>query len=441
MQHPNPDKKLDHLCQEAAENIHLPIAPNWQYMHARLDETMPRNKKRVRFGIWFFSFLLLIMAIVTTTVLWKQHPGAASLQKSTSARAKNALYLSTNINSPASIPTNGDVILKNTSPKNEIKNGSEMYATSTSSSTASTFLGSKKFIQVIKKRNITKLTTKRYITYKKRNIKQPATPQESFPAMAPDFLTDVVTKEVEKNSTIEPPSNSIPANDSTIANKATIGLANTNEKRDKKHNNQAVSIAIMAGSDISTIKFKYSKPPGFQAGLLAGYHFTQRWSVHTGISYTQKNYKLAGRDYHPPKHYWTSYVKLETVDGYCRILEFPVLVRYIVKPGSNNRWVVSAGLSSYSMKQQQYDYYYKNNTGQWGNKSWKTDSAMRYQFSVIHLSTGWEKRFNRGFSLLIEPYGKIPAKGLGFGNIMLSSYGMNFSFQYKHPVRQRIRQV
>ena len=207
-------------------------------------------------------------------------------------------------------------------------------------------------------------------------------------------------------------------------------------KKKISKNNKAINIGLVAGIDISTVKFTHGDNAGYNFGLMTGYQFNRRWSVYTGIVYTKKNYKLDGSDYHPPKHYWTQYVKLETVEGWCRMWELPLQIRYTFNPGAKTAFFASAGLSSYFMKKQQYNYSYKNNMNQQLTAAWSNDSTFKHVFSILHLSAGFEKPLGRHMNWQIEPYAKIPLGGVGFGNIRLSSFGVNFSVQYRQRIRR-----
>jgi Outer membrane protein beta-barrel domain len=218
-------------------------------------------------------------------------------------------------------------------------------------------------------------------------------------------------------------------NEKTASTKAAI-------KKKSSKNNSSINIGLVAGIDLSTVKFTHSDNAGYNFGLMAGYQFNRRWSVYTGVIYTKKNYALEGSDYHPPKHYWTQYVNLQTVEGYCRMWELPLLARYNFNPGAKTVFFTSTGLSSYFMKKQQYNYSYKNNMNQQLSAAWSNDSTFNHVFSILHLSAGFEKPLGRHMNWQIEPYAKIPLGGVGFGNIRLSSFGVNFSVQYRQRIRR-----
>ena len=248
-----------------------------------------------------------------------------------------------------------------------------------------------------------------------------------------------------KDSAAQPAGNAIAGSGQKEDTAASVPPAAVNKKTDaaataagkkKPAKNRSINISLVAGMDFSTVKFTHGDNAGYNAGLMAGYQFNRHWAAYTGLIYTKKNYTLDGSDYHPPKHYWTQYVTLEAVDGYCRMWELPLQARYTFNPGAKTAFFANAGLSSYFMKKQQYNYSYKNNMNQQLTAAWSNDSTFKHIFSVLHLSAGIEKPLGKHMNWQIEPYAKIPLGGVGFGNIRLSSFGVNFSVQYRQRIRR-----
>jgi hypothetical protein len=215
------------------------------------------------------------------------------------------------------------------------------------------------------------------------------------------------------------------------SNKTATAKSKNPSKKDK-----AILLGLTGGFDFSTVKFTHGSNAGYNIGLMGGYQFNKHWAVLTGLIYTKKNYILNGKDYNPPKHDWTYYVDLQKVDGFCRMWELPVEARYTFNPGAKNVFFANAGLSSYFMKKQQYDYYYKNGMGVSMIAPWHNDSSFTHVFSILDLSIGLQKPVGKHMDLLIEPYAKIPLGGVGFGNIRLSSFGVNLTVQYKKPLKR-----
>jgi hypothetical protein len=71
-----------------------------------------------------------------------------------------------------------------------------------------------------------------------------------------------------------------------------------------------------------------------------------------------------------------------------------------------------------------------------GTSSWTNNADYNHLFSILHFSAGVEKQIGKHLNWQVEPYAKLPLHGLGFGGIKLSSFGINFSIQYRQPVKR-----
>jgi hypothetical protein len=484
----NDDNHLDLLSKHAADNYDAPHNPSWEAVQRRLDQELPVKKEKRRRGVLFF--ILMVALLATGGVLWYSSStknnsarGGISDKKiasptiiQTPVTANNQLSKKTSTVSPQpKLLTNVEpgkeenetpVYINNKQiekipgiPKTDakqpvvvnkkpVKPFSPASRNSIPDNSAITNLPGKEKPSVVStspvKRakpagSFVKSKAKKSSRTQKEEIVPDAIvePGREYIVSANEKNADITSLKKESSIPNLPPANtdSVKQAPATINHTPAAATTSNGQKNKKAAPHRFFSVALLTGTDISTIKFKYADDPGIHAGIIAGYHFNKKWSLHTGAVYTKSNYKLAGSDYHPPKHYWTQYVRLETVQGDCRMWEIPVQLRYLLNPAANNRWFVSGGVSSYLMKKQQYDYTYKNNTGVPVTRSWQTDSASNYMFSVVHLSAGWEKSLGKRLNLQVEPYTKIPLSGLGFGSIRLTSFGINFSIQWKQPIK------
>jgi hypothetical protein len=214
--------------------------------------------------------------------------------------------------------------------------------------------------------------------------------------------------------------------DSAKTPAAPIAKKKPEKKQDKKV--KGLELGLMAGPDLSTVKFGPIYKTGYNFGVQVGYRFSDRWSVNTGVIYTKKFYQADSQDFHykMPNNY-----KLKNVEGNCSMWEIPVNVRYDVSFNDKRRWFVSTGLSTYLMDKEDYTVYYStwsNNVYDWPINS---DSNSSYIFSILNLSAGMERSFGKHFSIQAEPYLKIPLKGLGMGSMRMTSYGVLFTLKYK----------
>lgn len=182
---------------------------------------------------------------------------------------------------------------------------------------------------------------------------------------------------------------------------------------------------IIASPDISTVKMQRVNKVGYGAGIILGYRISRSFAVETGLLYDHKNYFSEGNYFDKSKIPYIQNWKILNVDGYCNMYEIPVNVRYFIKNGENTSWYANAGLSSYLMKKEDYAYKYMTMSGDLKSSSWAYKNATQNWFSIIHVGVGLEHNLGAIGKLRVEPYLKIPAKGLGIGDLPITSMGIN----------------
>jgi hypothetical protein len=109
------------------------------------------------------------------------------------------------------------------------------------------------------------------------------------------------------------------------------------------------------------------------------------------------------------------------------MIELPLNIRYKFSSGSNHNFTAAAGTSSYFMTKESYNYSMK----EWGETvdgNFSNHPSSARLFTVINVSAGYEKKMNN-LSLLIEPYYKAAVKGIGTGNLNMSSAGINIGIK------------
>jgi hypothetical protein len=181
---------------------------------------------------------------------------------------------------------------------------------------------------------------------------------------------------------------------------------------------------IVASPDISTVKLQKVNKVGYNAGIIAGYRFSRHVAVETGVLLERKNYYSEGKYLSTKNIPIPADMKIINVDGWCNMLEIPLNVRYVFNIKNRSNWYVNGGLSSYIMSKESYAYKYET----YGNvytKSWDYKNATRNWFSIIHVGVGYEHRLGAVGTLRVEPYLKIPAGGIGIGNLPITSVGLN----------------
>jgi opacity protein-like surface antigen len=128
---------------------------------------------------------------------------------------------------------------------------------------------------------------------------------------------------------------------------------------------------------------------------------------------------------------------LDFVKGTFEMLEIPLNLRYDFSVTGSTLFFASAGVSSYLMTSENSGMY----GSPWGSQTYLhcPDTGQHsYLFSAMNLSLGVETGLSNSLSLLIAPYMKIPTRGVGFGQVQMSSVGINLALKFA-PVISRKR--
>lgn len=192
--------------------------------------------------------------------------------------------------------------------------------------------------------------------------------------------------------------------------------------------NSFYAIAL-AGLDFSNVKFSSAGRTGFNGGFQIGYYLTDKLSVNTGLIYNKKNYKARAKDFTPKGP--MVYYNIDKIEGGCSMFDIPLNLRYDLGIKARSRYFISAGVSSYLMDREDYDYYFYNSNGDYSQKNWNTSQNSNYLFSILNFSAGVEKQLSKKINFQAEPYLKVPVKGVGNGNIQLNSFGINLGLKYQ----------
>jgi len=198
--------------------------------------------------------------------------------------------------------------------------------------------------------------------------------------------------------------------------------------KSKKKSSKKIERGLYAGlifsPDISTVKFQTVKNIGYSIGLLAGYQFNNKISVEAGIAWDKKHYYSEGEYFNLKNIRLPAYTTINYADGMCRMIEIPLNVKYNLKSGTKSNLSVSAGLSSYIMKREKYVYGVDNNGQQYQYSSTYNNSSTTL-LAVANVGIGYNRAINSNFLFRLEPYLKIPVKGVGVGSLPIMSMGLN----------------
>ncbi|MGN6267629.1 MAG: hypothetical protein ACTHM5_18260 [Ginsengibacter sp.] len=235
----------------------------------------------------------------------------------------------------------------------------------------------------------------------------------------PDVHKNIITIPNEKN-------------DSIINKKNPHSTAKRN--KDSASRNQfrkSFLISISAGPDISAVNINNLGRTELVYGAGVGYIVNKRWSLRAGFYVAKKGYGAKSSDYHPPARFWNYYPDLTSIDANCKVYEVPLLVNYNFSRNAKHHWFVSAGVASYFMKKEDYDYISKSPSGQISYNNYTIRNENQHYFSSLKLSAGYEKKLSSKISLTTEPYLNLPLTGIGYGKVKLYSAGILFSLDVK----------
>jgi cytoskeletal protein RodZ len=204
--------------------------------------------------------------------------------------------------------------------------------------------------------------------------------------------------------------------------------------------NRNLQIGFILAPDFTSVNSLAGNRPGSTVGLSLDYQFSPHWYISSGLLLDRKNYAARAQDYHAPTDFYQNNVfarHLDYVKGTFEMLEIPLNLRYDFSVSGSTLFFASAGVSSYLMTTENSGMY----GDPWGQQSyqpWAVPGQHNFLFAAANLSLGVETGLSNSLSLLIAPYMKIPTRGMGYGQVQMSSVGINFALKFA-PVISRKR--
>ncbi len=218
----------------------------------------------------------------------------------------------------------------------------------------------------------------------------------------------------------------LPSNPNKLLNDATSSTENSKKTVNSK-SNKGFYIGLLAGPDLSTVKFQSVKQLGFSIGTNVGYRLGKRISVETGLLWDKKYYYSSGEYFKTDKLPVQPPPAIKSLQGYCNMYEIPINFRYDFTVAKNNIFFGKIGFSSYFMKKEDYTYTKPNGYYTGPYSYYNTSNNF---LAVLQLSGGYEHSIGTNTSFWIEPYLKIPLQGVGLGSMPISSAGFYVGISY-----------
>lgn len=193
------------------------------------------------------------------------------------------------------------------------------------------------------------------------------------------------------------------------------------------------AISLAFSPDVNSVKGIDKGDFGVSMGMGVSYNFGKALSLGTGIYYSQKLYSADKTSYkvqEKPFATWTSYSK--KIEADCRVLDIPLNLSLRMANKTENKLYVTAGLSSYIMLSEKYDFIYNNPSPAFptGRREYTIRNQNKHILSVVNLGLALEKPLSNQVSLVVQPYAKLPLTGIGQGETDLKSFGVGFRLNY-----------
>ncbi|MDB5199579.1 MAG: hypothetical protein JWO92_1542 [Chitinophagaceae bacterium] len=269
--------------------------------------------------------------------------------------------------------------------------------------------------------NPSSITTAAEVSDKKENV--------IIPGVSNDKNISTGSNQDKTETTVIKLNDDKKTGDATVKNKDKE-ITKSAQKKIRKPQERGLYAGIIISPDISTVKLQSVKNVGVNMGILAGYRLSKKISLESGVLWDKKYYYSDGKYFDTKRVYTNANTKIKNVDGVCNMIEVPLTVKYNLTSGKTN-FSASAGFSSYFMKKEKYDYAISYNNGQPYQHSATYNNSSTNILAVANFSVGYNRELKQNITLRIEPYVKIPLKGVGMGSLPITSTGLNIGLTKK----------
>ena len=189
----------------------------------------------------------------------------------------------------------------------------------------------------------------------------------------------------------------------------------------RKINSKGLQIGVTLGPDLNVApSLNYGKV-GFNLGVLAHYYFDRHWFVTTGAVYSKKLYGATKTDYTTPDNVGVPY-DLVKVNANCDVLDIPINMNYTFLQVNNNTLSATLGISNYFMLKEKYEYLYKD-LPKWEKT---VENENQHYLAILNVGALYQQPAGKRLIVGVQPYAKIPLRGVGLGQVKLYSAGVSF---------------
>ena len=205
----------------------------------------------------------------------------------------------------------------------------------------------------------------------------------------------------------------------------------------RKPKNNRLAFSLVAGKEWSGVKNMTDAKEGFRLGAEIAYQFGNKLQIGTGFIFSKKHYETEGTNYTPqPQFRWVDGNAPETVNGTCDVFEIPLELTYFFKGNDKNSFYASAGLSTYIMNNEWYDFRWEDQAIMADPnvpKSSSNESLDRkciHWFGIGNISFGYKKYISKNIAAQLGTYVQVPMTGIGMGSVDLFSTGVQMKISF-----------
>jgi len=197
-----------------------------------------------------------------------------------------------------------------------------------------------------------------------------------------------------------------------------------------------LSYNLILAQDWSSVGTMSNSKRGFRFGAELAYQFGEKFQVGAGFIVSRKQYETSGDNYTPQAQFrWVSDAP-QTVSGTCNIFEIPLETTYYFKGYDKNSFFITAGVSSYIMNSEWYDFVWEDQAIMADPNIAKSRSSAELDRKCLHLfgigtvNAGYQKYLNKNIAVQIGPYIQLPFTGIGMGSVDLFSTGLQMKVAF-----------
>ncbi len=189
-------------------------------------------------------------------------------------------------------------------------------------------------------------------------------------------------------------------------------------------------VGLLLSKEFSFVDMSNMTNLKWKAGLSVEYRFGGKYALKLGANYSQKDYMTSTiENYQVEDGFWPKATAPNTASGICDVLEVSISESYFMNGHAKKGFFVNAGLTSYFLLREQYNYTYDTNDPEllW---SWGENNTNRHWFGIGEVSVGYNLPFADNSSLQIAPYAQIPLTGVGHGALKIFSSGVLIRYNF-----------